>query len=703
MHLNDKLMNKLNFFLYIISIPFFYLTYAQERIVPKNNHTYQNQLNSINIDETLTPEELIKDVLINSSCANVSNFSVSGGNFTTGEKSYGAFYANGTNFPFQEGIILTNGKASNASNPRTNNASSGDNSWLGDADLDQTLNISSKNATVIEFDFVPLGNSISFEYIFASEEYAPNTTYPCTYSDGFAFLLKEVNAPSYQNLALIPNTNIPVKVTTVHPNIPGNGGCGPANEQYFDAFNPNDYPTVYDGQTVILRAEAAVVPNTTYHIKLVIGDENDTQFDSAIFIAGGSFNIGKNLGPDRVVSNGNPICSNDSLNAFDVNATAYQWFFNNNPIIGETNPQLTFNPPFDNATQAGEYYVEISYGTTCTSVSNKIYIEFAEDLILNVNEYTKCDSDATQDGITEFTSSDFNTIKNQLFSNLPANYQIAFYPDANSLTPLAVPYTNTTPYQQLIYARISNLQSNCYTAYPINLFINTFNEPAIKNYNFLLCSDDESVTLNAASGYENYSWNTNPVSNEQSIVVNSAGTYVVTLTNDQNCTGIQTFTVVKSEKAIINNIITTDFNSLNTANIVVSGLGDYEYSLDSFYYQDESEFYNLEPGEYTVYVRDKNGCGISFSEFFILGAPTFFTPNNDGYNDTWLIKNLEHKSIQNYKISIFNRFGKLIAQLNEQNNSWDGNFNGFQLPSDDYWYLFESEKYTLKGHFSLKR
>lgn len=339
----------INFFLLL----FFLSNSVQSQRIKKTDTKLQNKVlaPSISINDNLSAQELIEDILINSTCANVSNFSVSGGNFGTSEKSYGAFEANGTSFPFQNGIIITNGKANSAANPRTVLADDGGNTWLGDSDLDQTLNIASKNATVLEFDFVPLGNKISFEYIFASEEYQQNSTYPCTYSDGFAFLLKEIGTTNYENLALIPNSNIPVKVTTVHPNIPGAGGCSAQNEQYFDAFNATNYPTVYDGQTVILRAEADVVPNQQYHIKLVIGDENDTSYDSAIFLAGGSFNLGKTIGGDRTVTNGNPICNATSIDATDSNATAYQWFFNGIPIAGETNAKLEFNPPYNNATQ----------------------------------------------------------------------------------------------------------------------------------------------------------------------------------------------------------------------------------------------------------------------------------------------------------------------------------------------------------------
>ena len=658
---------------------------------------------SIIIDEALTAEELVRDVLINSSCANVSNFSISGGTFNTGEKSFGAFYANGTIFPFQEGIILTNGKAGSASNSRTNLASDGDFNWGGDSDLDQTLNITSNNTTVLEFDFVPLGNKISFDYIFASEEYEQNSTYPCTYSDGFAFLLKEVGSPNYQNLALIPNTNIPVKVTTVHPNIPGTGGCGPQNQQYFGGFNNTTYPSVYDGQTVILRAEANVIPNTTYHIKLVIGDENDSSYDSAIFLAGGSFNLGKDLGNDRTISNGNPICTNDYLDASDPNATSFQWFFNGNPIPGETNSNLYFNPPFNNASQSGNYSVEVSYGSTCKSMSNEIFIEFAEELTLNETSFSKCDGDNLQDGITEFSITDFNTIKSQLFTSIPSNYTISFYEDINATIPISIPFVNSLATQQVIYAKISNLQSNCYPAYPVELNINVFEEPS-EMPTYLICGDSETVTLNAENSYISYSWNTNPIQNTPSITVSNGGNYVVTLENSSNCFGTQTFTVIKSGLATITDIKTVDFTDNNSVEIFAEGIGDYEYSIDGIHFQDSNLFNYLEAGEFVAYVRDKNGCGIVSQLFFILDSPKFFTPNGDGYNDTWNIKNLSKKGLQTSKIYIFDRFGKLLKQISPEGKGWNGTSNGNLLPAEDYWFVLElTNGKTIKGHFALKR
>ena len=124
----------------------------------------------ITVTDNFTAKELIENVLINSPCASVSNFSATGGDFG-GQESFGYFSNTNNDFPFANGIILTTGKAVSATGPNTSILSEGDTSWAGDNDLQQALGVNNTiNATILEFDFVPLTNKISFDYIFASEQ-----------------------------------------------------------------------------------------------------------------------------------------------------------------------------------------------------------------------------------------------------------------------------------------------------------------------------------------------------------------------------------------------------------------------------------------------------------------------------------------------------------------------------------------------------
>lgn len=650
---------------------------------------------NISVDESYTPQDLVEDILINSRCANVFNVSVSGGNFATGEKSFGYFDATGTTFPFENGIILSTGKINNAPGPNSYLSDDGGGmGWNGDSDLNDALGLSNTfNATVLEFDFIPLGNRISFDYIFSSEQYLTSpSSNQCNFTDGFAFLLKEASATTYDNLAIIPGTNIPVKVNTVRG--PGTI-CPPANAAYFDAFNGTTHPTNFNGQTTVLTAQADVVPGQTYHIKLVIADEGNYRYDSAIFLKGGSFNFGIDLGVDRLIATGNPLCPGETLtvDATQVGATGYQWFQNGNQILGAINSTYTI-------TSAGDYTVDIFYGTTCSPPSNTLKIEYAESLVINQDLFTECDADANQDGKTVFN---LDNIKNLLFTNLPAGYIVSFFEIPTSTTALPTNYTNTIPNNETIYARIMNVQG-CYSDYPVNLVVNTF-DTILVDETIGLC-EDSILTLDAGSGFSSYEWNTIPPQFTQQITVNSGGIYEVTLTNALNCSKTKTFTIEASGIATIEDIIINDFQENNSAIIQVaaSSLGDYEFSLDGINYQDSNVFSNLNAGEYTVYIQDKKGCGIVFETFYILDYPKYFTPNNDGYNDTWYIKNLEKRNLENSIITVFDRYGKLLKQISGSSEGWNGTFNGNLLPASDYWFEIKlTNGKSVKGHFTLKR
>ena len=646
----------------------------------------------ITVDESFTPQQLIEEKLINSPCANVFNVSVSGGNFASGEKSYGYFEATGTGFPFTNGIVLTTGKTINTIGPNASLSDDGGNmGWDGDPDLNQALGLTNTfNATVLEFDFIPQGDHISFDYIFSSEQYLLNpSANQCNFTDGFAFLLKRNGDPNYQNLAVVPNTTIPVKVNTVRG--PGTI-CTPANAAYFDAFNDINHPTNFNGQTKVLTAQSDVIPGDTYHIKLVIADEGNYRYDSALFLGGESFNFGVDLGEDRLISTGTALCSTQTLplNATQTSAIGYQWFENNVALVSETNPTYL-------VTSAGDYSVTINYGGNCEATGT-IRVEYAVDLIVNQTRFSECDNDANQDGITAFNLTD---IIPDLFTNLPSNYTISFFASTTSTTALPSIYANTNPYLQTIYARITNIQG-CYSDYPLDLIVNTF--PAIITDEEVGLCENTSIILDAGSGFTSYTWNTTPVQNAQTITVANSGTYSVILTNDSNCSKTKTFTVTPSGIATINDIIINDFSENNTITVDYTGISTYVFSLDGTNYQSSPTFTNLIEGAYTVYVKDTKDCGVVTATFYILDYPKFFTPNGDGINDFWSIKNLNQRNLQNGTIEIFDRYGKLIHQINTRNQVWDGTFNGINLPSSDYWFQMKlADGKIIKGHFSLKR
>lgn len=654
---------------------------------------------NITVDESYTAQNLIQNILFSNPCAStsVTNVSVSGGNFAGGEKSWGYFNSNGSTFPLQSGIILSTGKIVNAPGPNTSILEDGGNmGWGGDPDLQNALGISNSfNATILEFDFIPLGDKISFDYMLSSEQYLSNpNSNQCDYSDGFAFLLKEVGTITYENLAVVPGTTIPVKINTVR----GFGTtCQPANEEYFDAFNSDVHPTNFNGQTKVLKAQANVIPGRQYHIKLVIADEGNYRYDSAIFLGGGSFDFGVNLGDDRMFIKQNPVCYDENLvlDATDINPATYKWLLNGTVIPGETNATLSFSPPY-NSLMNGAYQVIVNEGNPCEK-EGIVNLDFAPDLIINKTSYTKCDDDGVKNGVTYFNPIDIINMRNDLYTNLPSYYTVELFKNPTDTTPLAIPFYNSTPFSQVIYAKIRN--SNCYDIVPITISVNVF-ELNTPNVDISIC-EGQNTLLQADLGYT-YLWSTGETSS--SIIVDTEGTYTVEIISTYDCSAKKIFKVTSSQQATITDIEINDLSTNNSANIIVTGNGDYEYSLNGSSYQNSSFFSNLEGGDYIIYVKDKNGCGITTQQFYILEYPKYFTPNNDGYNDTWAIKDLEKRGLENSKIYIFDRYGKLLKQISPIDQGWNGIFNGISLPSTDYWFVLEQPNgKTIRGHFALKR
>lgn len=176
------------------------------------------------------------------------------------------------------------------------------------------------------------------------------------------------------------------------------------------------------------------------------------------------------------------------------------------------------------------------------------------------------------------------------------------------------------------------------------------------------------------------------------------------------CTSEKEFEVVLSGIARIDLIRKEEVAFLFYVEIEVSGAGDYEYSLNDIDgpYQDSNDFGGLSEGFYTIYVRDKGGCGIAQEDFQLAfpptGFPPYFSPNGDGINDYWQYIPPRVNPIRVSSIFIFDRFGKLLVNFGPTSLGWDGIYNGNPMPSGGYWFralTHAGEEY--RGYFSLVR
>ena len=177
------------------------------------------------------------------------------------------------------------------------------------------------------------------------------------------------------------------------------------------------------------------------------------------------------------------------------------------------------------------------------------------------------------------------------------------------------------------------------------------------------------------------------------------------------CSNSQEFEVTKSGQAVVES---TDVQlGVGTIDIVVnvSGAGDYEFSLDNpdGPYQSQNRFNRLPLRNYRIYIRDRNGCGITDvliePDLTLEGFPKFFTPNGDGVNDFWqFIPPIAGSDSGLETIFIFDRYGTLLAQIDPESIGWNGEYQGTPLPASDYWFLATTrDQEQLRGHFSLKR
>ncbi|MGI9552515.1 MAG: T9SS type B sorting domain-containing protein, partial [Aurantibacter sp.] len=215
--------------------------------------------------------------------------------------------------------------------------------------------------------------------------------------------------------------------------------------------------------------------------------------------------------------------------------------------------------------------------------------------------------------------------------------------------------------------------------------------------NLNLCNGQ--VQLTAVEGFEGYSWSNG--SSTASISVDSAGQYYVTLFTEQ-CSYTQRFVVAESPEIEIEDIAVSDFKQRNEISIFVRNESEsVRYSLDNgSNYQVSNRFANVLPGVYNLLVT--NDCTTLEQTIVVGGLDSFFTPNNDGINDIWSLANSEF--FPDFKLSVYDRYGKLLSTFSDSSNGWDGTFNGKQMSSSDYWYRLELESgRVVHGHFSLKR
>lgn len=364
---------------------------------------------------------------------------------------------------------------------------------------------------------------------------------------------------------------------------------------------------------------------------------------------------------------------------------------------------------------SGIYKFEVE--DSCGNTINRTFD--VSDLASLVALYPVCDLFSCAATINGNETFDLSTQSAVLLGDQsPSEYTLSYFTSQANATSNNNPITNLTAYNPTtnpatIYTRlVFNQLPNCYQTGSFDLI--TGQIPKINLQPEYLVCDSQPITLNASAGNlpsTTYSWSNGL--NTPTVTVGEIGTNTLTVTATNNygicnsmaftCTVSNEITVTIADLPEIRDIETHDWtDNENSITVITSHDGAFEYSLDGINFQSEPTFPNLRPGLYTVYVRDINGCKTVAQEIWLLNYPKFFTPNGDGYNETWYIKNSEHEP--DFKLYIFDRYGKLITEIEPNTPGWDGKLNGKLLFADDYWFAaYRQDGRVLRGHFTLKR
>lgn len=540
-------------------------------------------------------------------------------------------------FDIDSGIVLTTGRSTTGRGEiglTSRNAATAfdmlaDNGYdlPGDQDLANEIrtNVSDiKDACILEFDFIPIGDTISFRYVFSSEEYSPS--FVCTFNDAFAFFISGPEIAGQQNIALVPGTTTPVTIMNVN-NVPG-VTCN-NNQAYYVDNNSNRYFT-HDGHTTVLRAVFPVTRCATYHLKLVIADVVDDAYDSGVFLEAKSLtssNIG--LSADASVdANGvaylaegcgnrkltirqpkpmpDPVSvvleySGSALNGTDIQLMPAQVTI----PAGQTEVQIDILPQADNIDEG----IETLKITALYNCNNNSLVK-NDSIELQIRDYETL-------ALTPDTAAICRNQTVQLTAE--AGYTIYQWGNGASLSdafirnPVADPVSDITSY--LCIATRNNCRA-------IDSVLVIKKKPSVISQTNVTCSYsmDGIVTAGAGLGWQypvSFAVGNNVFSGDSVFTGLAKGNYTVKIADAGGCTdSVSVFVDQKNPDPQITGVTTVAATCSGLPDGIATvtlrgGAAPISLSLNNsnFYVTDT---FNLFNGNYTVYIKDNAGCeGVS--------------------------------------------------------------------------------------------
>tara|TARA_R110002012_G_scaffold51138_1_gene132165 strand:- start:42424 stop:50385 length:7962 start_codon:yes stop_codon:yes gene_type:complete len=431
----------------------------------------------------------------------------------------------------------------------------------------------------------------------------------------------------------------------------------------------------------------------------------------------------------------------DGQSATDFNVTYYTTL-----VAAEAGTGGIANPSaFPNTVNPQEIFVNIANTTTgCDVATVSFFVIVQEAAVANPDnnplDFALCDDNMEFDNDTTNDSVGFDLVSQNpvvLDGQNPANFTVTYYTsqtDADVPTnaiDTSVPFENTVN-PQVIYVRVDNdttADDICYDITTMTLMVDPLPAFTLEDL-YTLCINTNgtevvnspTIDTNLDASMFTFEWTeagspTTIIGTDSSFTPTMGGTYSVLVTDNNNmCPSMaSTEVIVSSPPNLVADVTTLAFadNHAILATASGDGIAQFEFSIDNGPWVSNEPndntytFTDVSIGEHTIKARDINGCGEAVDNVLVLDYPLFFTPNNDGDNDTWQISGAT--VLQNVKIYIFDRYGKLVKQLNPNGPGWDGNYNGQPLPTSDYWFSIDYQESAdegmkqFKAHFTLKR
>ncbi len=637
---------------------------------------------SVVVSNAQTPTQLINNVLLGMGVT-ASNITINGSplNANSAQGNVVSFTNTNPAFPISSGLLLTTGNAIAAQGP--NNSTNLSNNLPATASVasDPHLNILAAgtvtNGVVLEFDFIPTGDTLNFRYIFGSEEYPEFS--PSTFNDAFGLFLwgPGITGPyalagyaNGANIATIPG-GIPVTINNV----------GDASNTAYYVFNDNGstYGNAiqYDGTTVLLTAAASVQCNQTYHIKLAISNVSDQAYDSGVFLEANSFS--SNVVDVAVATVSGDTTIIEGCNFADIVFTRPEGnMLDTLSIIYTIGGTATEGVDYANLMDTIIFLPGVdTVIVNLTPIQDNI-IEGYESVIISVNIINPCGDTIVSSGtiyvwdgpiIDSLWSTNANCLPTGsvhvtvVAPSVPATY---LWTSPNALTFSGPDWQNINPG----WYYITVTQAQCSVSDSVEVLLTA---PPLANFSVVTplsnCQPAAFSFVNNSLNATSYNWtfgdgNGSAGNNPSHTYSNQTfGTYTVQLIAfvDPLCASDTTLTINLDVCACIDPTA-LNFNAL--ANV------------------------------------DDGSCIYPFPEVF---APNVFTPNSDAENPTYF---LSGKNLVSLELTILNRWGAVVfskssSDLINNNPAWDGKINGDLATDGIYFYIYKATGITnqvVEGH-----